>query len=316
MSTVTKPILKDETGIRIAQAIENLKAKPFTDNMKNAILNVLSKVAFIDENGQEYIEDLADVFFADGVLSISAVFTQPSGDITTETPLNNLKSNLVVTATMQDQTTVTVAPEEYTLSGTLTGGKSTVTVEYSGKTTTFDCLVVYELAEATAFDGTNKVLTGWQTAYAEKLSICGDITLTSYTGGGTADMIFSTIVGSEANYVGLCARLTAQGAYELWGAGITYSNRSGNITGANERIRFVAVVDTTTNNINMNFYNVTNAVTRTRSNTYTDALAIEHEISIGKPSASYAGFIGTANNFKVYGRELTSGEISQYLGGN
>lgn len=69
--------------------------------------------------------------------SIGAVYTQ-SGAIYTSTAINNLKDDLVVTAYMSDLTTVTVPSSNYTLSGTLTEGTSTITVSYGGKTTTFD----------------------------------------------------------------------------------------------------------------------------------------------------------------------------------
>lgn len=72
--------------------------------------------------------------------SISAVYTQ-SGTVYRNTPLDDLKSDLVVTATYSDTSTSTVASADYTLSGTLTVGTSTITVTYSGKTTTFTVTV-------------------------------------------------------------------------------------------------------------------------------------------------------------------------------
>lgn len=306
---------------RMASALETvankLNSDKFTYEMKMAIIDMFSKVAFIDDNGQDYINELSTHLFSEiNVSSVSAVFTQPQTDITTSTSLDSLKDNLVVTATYIDGTSETLDDEDYTLSGTLTSGKSSITVSYMGKTTTFDCLVIFTLAEATAFDGTNKLMTGWKTSYADNLSVCGDVTLTGFAGIGTADMIFSNIEGSETNYVGLCSRLAPNNAYELWGAGITYSNRSGNISAVNDRIRFVAVINTQTNTIEMSFKNVTQNISKTRSNTYSNTLSDTREISIGKPSSSYFGVIGTANSFKVYGRALTSAEISSYLGGN
>ena len=55
------------------------------------------------------------------------------------TSLNSLKNNLVVTGTYSDNSTATIT--DYTLSGTLTEGTSTVTVSYNGKTTTFTVTV-------------------------------------------------------------------------------------------------------------------------------------------------------------------------------
>ena len=70
--------------------------------------------------------------------SISAVYTQ-SGTVYTTTSLDDLKADLVVTATFADSTTQTVTG--YTLRGTLTEGTSTITVSYAGKTTTFNVTV-------------------------------------------------------------------------------------------------------------------------------------------------------------------------------
>ena len=72
--------------------------------------------------------------------SISAEYTQ-SGTVYTSTDLDDLKSDLVVTATYSDTSTATVASTDYTLSGTLTVGTSTITVSYGGKTTTFTVTV-------------------------------------------------------------------------------------------------------------------------------------------------------------------------------
>ena len=74
------------------------------------------------------------------VSSISAVYTQ-SGAVYDTDSLDSLKSNLVVTATFMDSTTGVIASEDYTLSGTLTEGTSTITVSYGGKTTTFNVTV-------------------------------------------------------------------------------------------------------------------------------------------------------------------------------
>ena len=74
------------------------------------------------------------------VTSISAVYTQ-SGTVYTTDSLDSLKADLVVTATWSNQTTSTVASADYTLSGTLTEGTSTITVLYGGETTTFNVIV-------------------------------------------------------------------------------------------------------------------------------------------------------------------------------
>ena len=71
--------------------------------------------------------------------SISAVYTQGNTVVYSNTPLDNLKNNLTVTVSYSDGTSVITT--DYTLSGTLSVGTSTVTVTYADKTTTFDVIV-------------------------------------------------------------------------------------------------------------------------------------------------------------------------------
>ncbi len=211
-----------KTGDEISDlksAIE--QASGLTSAIKSALLQLAQKVAYIDENGQDYYDDLYDALYPPIVVtaitlntnslsfttlnstqqltatttpsggavtwtssntsvatvsqtgvvtsvgygnatitatsgsvsatcsvaitqatlsSISAVYTQ-SGTVYDTDSLDSLKSDLVVTATWSNQTTSTVASADYTLSGTLTEGTSTVTVSYAGKTTTFTVTV-------------------------------------------------------------------------------------------------------------------------------------------------------------------------------
>ena len=113
-----------------------------TEVIKQALLQIAEKVAYIDEDGQDYYDDLYDALYPPvDLVSISAVYTQ-SGTVYTTDTLDSLKSDLVVTAHYSDQTTETVTT--YTLSGTLTEGTSTITVAYGGKTTTFNVTVTSE----------------------------------------------------------------------------------------------------------------------------------------------------------------------------
>lgn len=84
--------------------------------------------------------------------SISAVYTQ-SGTVYDTDSLDSLKADLVVTATWSNQTTSTVASADYTLSGTLTEGTSTITVSYGGKTTTFNVTVTVQWTFSSLTDG-------------------------------------------------------------------------------------------------------------------------------------------------------------------
>ena len=119
-------------------------AGTFTNGAKLALLALLEKVAYIDGNGQDYFDALEAELFAKTVSSISAVFTQGQNYIYDTDSLDTLKQYLVVTATYSDSTTGTV--NYYTLSGTLTVGTSTITVEYGGQTDTFNVTVTLDQA--------------------------------------------------------------------------------------------------------------------------------------------------------------------------
>ena len=110
-----------------------------SDGAKQALLALLEKVAYIDENGQTYYDALETALYPPAnLVSISAVYTQRLAVYDTAS-LDDLKADLVVTAHMDDGTTRTAT--EYTLSGTLAEGTSTITVHYGGKTTTFNVVV-------------------------------------------------------------------------------------------------------------------------------------------------------------------------------
>lgn len=122
--------------IDAAQQIQNVG---LTDDIKQALLDCFEHVAWTDEHGQDYVDALEAALYPPAELvSISAVYTQ-SGTVYTTDSLDDLKSDLVVTAYYTDSTTETVTT--YTLSGTLTEGTSVITVSYGGKTTTFNVTV-------------------------------------------------------------------------------------------------------------------------------------------------------------------------------
>lgn len=187
-----------------------------SENVKQALLQIASKVAYIDEDGQDYYDDLYNALYevtaihldaqsimltsigstqqltatttpiggvvtwassdtsiatvsntglvtsvgygsctvtaSSGSVSASCAVAvsqvtltsiaadyQQSGTVYDTASLDSLKSDLTVIATYSDSSTATVT--EYTLSGTLTVGTSTVTVSYGGKTATFNVTV-------------------------------------------------------------------------------------------------------------------------------------------------------------------------------
>ena len=117
-----------------------------TPTVKNALLACFANVAWKDdESGPEYYSDLEDALYpATTLQSITAVYTQ-SGAVYADTPLDDLKSNLVVTAHYNNGTSSIVPASYYTLTGILAVGTSTVSVFYAGKSTTFSVTVTAAL---------------------------------------------------------------------------------------------------------------------------------------------------------------------------
>lgn len=114
-----------------------------TEDIKQALLQIAEKVAYIDEDGQDYYDALLDALYPPANLtSISCVYTQ-SGTVYDTDSLNSLKSDLAVVAHYDDGAIETVTT--YALSGTLTEGTSTITVSYSGKITTFNVTVTHQI---------------------------------------------------------------------------------------------------------------------------------------------------------------------------
>lgn len=109
-----------------------------TEEAKQALLACFRNVPFIEDN--DCYSALEDALYPPAnLVSISAVFTQGSAVIYDTDSLDALKQYLTVTAYYDNSTTQTVT--NYTLSGTLTVGTSTITVLYGGKTTTFTVTV-------------------------------------------------------------------------------------------------------------------------------------------------------------------------------
>lgn len=113
-----------------------------SDDVKQALLQLAQKVAYIDDQGQTYYQDLYDALYPPKtVVLITAVFAQGSTVIYDDTALNDLKEHLTVTAKYDDNTTSILPDSAYTLSGLLEAPSSTVTVLYNGVSTTFTVAV-------------------------------------------------------------------------------------------------------------------------------------------------------------------------------
>lgn len=112
-----------------------------TDELKAALDQLGQNVVYMDDDSSGCYDALHSALYPPANLSyISAVYTQ-SGTVYDTASLNSLKSDLVVMAHYTDGTSATVS--NYTLSGTLTAGTSTIAVSYGGKTTTFTVTVTH-----------------------------------------------------------------------------------------------------------------------------------------------------------------------------
>lgn len=139
---VIESIPEDYTELteEVEQLNERIDNEGLSEDAKVALLNCFAHVAWIDEHGQDYYDTLEDALYPEtGLVSITAVFTQGSAVIYPTTPLNDLKAYLVVTGHYNDGTSKSIT--DYSLSGTLEVGTSTVTVMKEGKTTTFTVTV-------------------------------------------------------------------------------------------------------------------------------------------------------------------------------
>ena len=140
--------------------------------------------------------------------SIDAVFTPGSTVIYTSTPLNDLKGYLVVTGTNNNGSSAgTIAPANYSLSGTLTAGTRTITVSYNTLTDTFQVTVVAVVVESyhiktpatkVAFD------------YLESFSSQGLVVESVYNDGARVDESSSNYTIDSSAY-----NASAEGTYTI-----------------------------------------------------------------------------------------------------
>ena len=122
--------------------IETLETIP--TEVKRAMDTLFSKAAYADDDAASSYATFHAWATANHLTSISAAYTQ-SGEVYTDDDLDSLKGDLVVTATYSDSTTAVIPAADYTLTGTLAEGTSTITVSYGGKTTTFDVTITAPL---------------------------------------------------------------------------------------------------------------------------------------------------------------------------
>ena len=120
-----------------------------TEEAKQALLACFEKVAWIDEDGQDYVDALETALYPPtNLIGIIAVFNSGGATIYNTATLNDLKQYLTVTAIYDDSSSEVVTT--YALSGTVETGQCDFTVTYGGKTASFRVLVVEWLTQITA----------------------------------------------------------------------------------------------------------------------------------------------------------------------
>ena len=130
-----------DTNIVISNSVESV----FSNYAKMELLATLEKVAWIDGNGQTYLDTLRSILIGDvQVVGISAVFDSGDIKIVDTASVDYLKNFLTVTAELSDGTHGEITG--YSLTGELSVGTCTITVEYGQLSTTFSVDVIANLA--------------------------------------------------------------------------------------------------------------------------------------------------------------------------
>jgi len=165
-----------------------------TNDVKDALLQIARKVVYVDAGGQTYYDALYAALYP--LSGISCVYTQ-SGTVYNTDSLDSLKTDLVVTAEYGDGNTETVAAADYTLSGSLVAGNSTITVTYESFTTTFNVTVT----QVATLSSISAVYTQTTTVYADDpLSVLdSDLVVTAHYSDNTDVVLTSgqyTLSGS------------------------------------------------------------------------------------------------------------------------
>ena len=149
----------------ISQIVSGLSSEA-----KAALLACFEHVAWTDEHGQDYYDRLRKSLNFE-FISITASFNQDGNVFTSTDELDDLRPFLTVTGITGDGSEEL---HDYTLSGNLNSGVSTITVEYAGLTTTFNVSVSmlpsgYTLKNYVQANGTQYVASGiYETDMAEK----------------------------------------------------------------------------------------------------------------------------------------------------
>lgn len=252
--------------------------------------------------------------------SISAVYTQ-SGTVYTTDSLDSLKSDLVVTAIYTDSSTSIISSDDYTLSGTLIDGSNTITVSYSGKTTTFTVVatsLLYGLYNQSVSSGDGSIDTG-VTSLAQGLSttILMDITTTanptsSNSNASTYKLFVVYNSSSRALAIGKYGRSDSNMA-AWWMASANSSYTTLTAATATGRKRIVVTHDADSNMLNI-YTKINDGTVETKQLTNTFTADNERPLFVGgNPNGVNALPSGTIDKFEVYARVWSEDERNTFF---
>ena len=158
-----------------------------TAELKSALLDIAENIAYINANGQTLYDNLYNALYPNAS-SITCVYTQTGTVYTTDT-LNSLKDDLVVTAHYSDSTSRVLANSDYTLTGTLSVGTSTISVHYGDLVTTFTVTVT-----ARTLSSISAVYTQSGTVYTDDDldSLKSDLVVTATYNDSSTEIVPST----------------------------------------------------------------------------------------------------------------------------
>ncbi len=147
-----------KTSLTVTASYSDGTSKQISDYTLSGTLTAGESVVTVSYSGKT--DTITVNVTAVAITAISAEYTQGDAEVYTSTALEDLKANLVVTATYNDGTSGEIA--EYTLSGTLSVGESTVTVTAGEISDTFSVTVSQQVI---ALEKTDITLTAGSKLY-------------------------------------------------------------------------------------------------------------------------------------------------------
>lgn len=326
------------TGDEITGLKNDLRRKTgLSEEIKVALLDCFEHVAWVDEHGQDYYDALYNALHTDTALvRITATFAQGSLKVYEDTPLNSLKAYLTVTGYYDDGETEIL--RDYSLSGELKVGTSTITVSKDGKTATFEVTVtqgqetglLYRLPSVTELNGVNEYVDTGIQLMKTKRNFTIVVDFNEDNGVLALDKmatLFHCMLEDNVNYI--YPGISCHFAYSDNGnTKFFQSSYNGNTSNSNNsiyhgfsnvsigRVRYACSVDTDTNIMTV-CMKVNGELAINQSISEIKFASIDETLLIGayRTSDDVKGrfFKGTINEFKVYNHAFSNDECVAYV---